>query len=202
MWESFMFVLRQLTENKLFASVVPVILGAGLLTLLFKRRDRRIAVLDESLKFVNEVADLLNRALSPVFAAAWFKSLDRLEIADQGIAALFQHRLSTRAKSTALLRQPQFWRGYETITWRLRELVDATRRQSATAADSPPVKDIHAAATTDASPDWDHVFEEANKIWRSADMLVTAGIETALGRSVRFPVVATGSADPTRRRNE
>lgn len=108
MFDDVIHALVELTNNKLVSAVVPVLLGAGLLAWWFKLRDRRLAIRDESLKFVNETADLLNSALSPLFGVIRYRSLKHLHVVDEGISDQFRHRLGTRARSLALLHSPEF----------------------------------------------------------------------------------------------
>ena len=165
MLETMTDALIQLTNNKLVASLIPVIVGTGLLSWWLKIRDRRIAVRDESVRFVNETADLLNRGLSPVFRAIWTQSVEKLEPADKGLADLFEHRLSTRAKSFALLAVPEFSAEYEAIVWRLRESVDEFRLAMK--------REVEAEA-------WQTLLTEARELWERAAVLTTTGIRIAI----------------------
>lgn len=194
--------LMQLTENKLVASVIPVLLGAGLLSWWLKIRDRRIAVRDETLRFVNETADLLNRGISPLFRAIRAQSVEKLELADSGIAALFEHRLSTRARSMALLGAPEFSKEYEGIVWQLRETVDEFRltvRSLAVPAGAGETADSILPLT----PPWDTLHADAKNIWNRAAVLITAGIETAIrGRRQRIHVHALSANARSYLRND
>lgn len=168
--------IAQLSENKLLSSLLPVIVGAGLLAWLFKLRDRRVAIRDESFKFVSEVADLLNRALSPLFGVIRRRDRD-LTAVNKGISDLFERRLSTRAKSIALLRAEAFWREYERITWHLRECADQLHEDLARHASLnwPPDAETKAEDRL-----WRGQWEVAEKIWQDANSLVIAGINRAL----------------------
>lgn len=164
----------ELSENKIFTSVLPVVIGAGLLAWLFRLRDRQVVIRDESFKFVNEVADLLNGALSPLFGVLWRRDSD-LEWVNKGIGQLFVHRLSTRAKSIGLLRAEMFSREYEEIMWRLRDCVDQLHRDL---EKQPKIS----AAQRDSlgEPFWKERWNEAEHIWQRANALVIAGIERSL----------------------
>ncbi len=200
MLDGFMHALAELTDNKLVAGVVPVLLGAGLLSWWFKIRDRRNAIRDESLKFVNEIADLLNKAISPLFGAVRRRSIDRLDAADKGISNLFTHRLSTRARSIALLDLPDFWREYDAITWQMRECVDSIRNASL----SPPAAgNPNTSGEGSATLHWEESLETAKIIWRDSVALIEAGIDRALrGKRPTFPSRAPSSPGFQRLRNE
>jgi len=195
------YALTQLGENKLLTSVVPVLLGAGLLSWLFKIRDRRIAVRDETLRFVGETADLLNLALSAVFRAIWLQSVERLDVADKGIAGLFEHRLSTRARSIVLLGTQDFSKEYEGIVWQLRETVDEFRLA---AQSLPALETSHIGKRTlPLPPPWNGLHQNAKETWDRAAALVTAGIESAIhGKTARIDVHPPKATTMSPLRNE
>jgi hypothetical protein len=167
--------LADLSENKLLSGVIPVIIGAGLFAWFFKIRDRRMAIRDESFKFVSEVADLLNGALSPLFGLLRRGGRDP-SLVDEGISALFVHRLSTRAKSVALLQTEEFWREYEELMWQLREFVDELRKNS---EDAGSAQLETGGARSEES--FSHArWQAAEEIWKRANSLIVAGIDQAL----------------------
>jgi hypothetical protein len=189
--EDWIYALAELTNHKLVAAVVPVILGAGLLAWWLKLRDRRNAIRDESLKFVNEVADLLNKAISAYFSAIRRRSLEWLDAVDMGIGGLFEHRLSTRARSLALLDLPDFWREYDAITWYLRESVDSVRAPRNQPGDDDP------------SASWEQAQRDAKQAWSDSAYLIEAGIDRALrGKRRKFRSRAPAKPEVTQLRND
>lgn len=202
MLSDFAHALIGLTENKLISSLIPVLVGAGLLSWWFKIRDRRIAVRDETLRFVNETADLMNRALSPLFRSIWTQSVDKLDAAEKAIADLFEHRLSTRAKSMALLQAPEFSREYENIVWDLRDAVDEFRL-AVRSLPPPHEPDAIRLRTLPLPPPWDGFHQSARAIWGRAAALVTAGIETGIrGKKAQINVHPTRTTATLHLRNE
>ena len=77
MFRDLIGVFLEGTESKLVSSMIPVIVGSGLLTWLLKVRDRQMAIRDESLKFINDVAERFIRPFRHYFdvcaptAMAW-----------------------------------------------------------------------------------------------------------------------------------
>jgi hypothetical protein len=202
MFHDIAHALMQLTENKLVVSIIPVVIGAGLLSWWLKIRDRRIAVRDETLRFVNETADLLNRGISPLFRAIRAQSVEKLDLADSGIADLFEHRLSTRARSIALLGAPEFSKEYESIVWQLREMVDEFRVTVRSAA-IPSAAGDTADPILPVAPLWDTFLEDAKNVWNRAAVLITAGIETGIrGRRQRIHVHALSANARSHLRND
>jgi hypothetical protein len=195
----FIQAAADLTENKLFSAVVPVLLGAGLLSWLFKIRDRQVAIRDESLKFVTETADLLNRAISPLFGSIRRQSLDALGAVDKALGEVFEHRLSTRARSVALLGSEEFWHEYDAITWDLRELVDSLRMTNTTPTDAESKSDDRRRD----EKEWEPALARAQSIWQSAAALTTAGIQRALrGKRPQFPLRPRPNEPASRLRNQ
>ena len=196
MFNEIVRAMVELTDNKLIAAVVPVILGAGFLAGLFKLRDRQLSIRDESLKFVNETADLLNNAISPLFGAIRRRTTRPFPQINERIGDLFRHRLGTRARSLALLNSPEFWREYDAITWQLRECVDHICAVAELAGPRDELK-VH------AGPDWEQSLNTAKDIWAAAATLIEAGINRALrGKRPRFAPREAGPSELERLRND
>jgi hypothetical protein len=167
--------LIRLTENKTFAAVVGVVIGSGIIAVLLKARDRRIARRDESLKFITETADLLNAALTRLFATIRREDATQSGVLDQRIAALFERRMSTRAKSLVLLESTDFWAEYENIMRRL----DAIQRAS------KPLFGLQLSTTPQPVLDgkvfsWVVAETEAEQLWQRANHFINCALDSVI----------------------
>ncbi len=102
-------------DNKSVAGLIQVFVGAGLLGKLSQVRDEKKARQDEAIKFVEEIADLLNSALTQLFIIVKGKKYENLPQLDELTGILFKKRMSVRVRSKAILKSDDFWKEYDVL---------------------------------------------------------------------------------------
>ena len=205
--ESFIHLIKLLSKNPLFVAIVQVILGAGLLSWWSYRRDQRTSRRQEAIKFIEEIANLLNEPLSSLFFIVRHEDFKQLKNFYRLVGHLYGKRLSIRVKSQSLLGTRDFSQNYEDIMYQLDKCrkalklyyqsqdVNKTIQEIEKAIPSSDINDLRlwANAKGNQTPPWGYFYVWAEWIWSTSDYLLAEALNSTINNKSKFKLPLTGS---------
>ena len=199
-------VIECLSKNPLLIAIFQIIFGAWLLQLWSKHRDQTNSRRLETIKFIEETANLLNDAISNLFFIVHNRDSSNLDEFQLQVDHLFKKRFGIRVKSQALMRSRDFSKNYEIIMHQLDNCIKALEQFGQTQSIEETVKTIESAipasdlddfklwanAEGNPSPPWGHFYIYAEWIWSSSDYLLTKALDSAMKSKRKFKLEFKG----------
>lgn len=100
-------------------TIISLIVGSYLLSIVAERRSRRDRLKDKSIEFITEAADTVNAFVPLIYRQLRTNNLKVDQAIEDGITELFSSRLRIQVGSLAYLKSEEFARQY---FWLLNEL--------------------------------------------------------------------------------
>ncbi|MGK2959536.1 MAG: hypothetical protein ACSLFB_14335, partial [Acidimicrobiales bacterium] len=112
-----MNLIIDLLNQPIVLTLLSLIIGGYLLSLIADRRARKDKVREKAIEFLTEVGDDINIVASLIYEQLWTEDAQDSSILKEKIGVLFTKRISVQVKSQAYLNSEDFYRQYNLLVW-------------------------------------------------------------------------------------